>query len=130
LGHAEALGVLDFFEQNFRPTRLPPEILDGRANAAFNNVIAENHAKLAVVGKVPGQIQRLGDAALTLLIGVVDMGQSEVLSVGQQTKEIASVLSSGYHQDVLDAGVNQSLDRVINHGLVVDRKQVIIGDFG
>ena len=80
--NAETLGVLDFFEQNLGPARLPAEILNGGANAAFDDVIAKNYAKLVAIGEVPRQVQRLGDTAFTFLIGVVNVGQSEVFPVG------------------------------------------------
>ena len=77
-----------------------------------------------------GQGQRIGDAALALLIGVVQVSEPELLAIGKQAQEITRVLSASNQQDVADSGVHQGLDRVKDHGLVVDGKQVFVGDLG
>ena len=43
-------------------------------------------------------------------------------------RRIRQRFSSGYDQDVLDSRIDQRLDGVINHWLVVDRKQMFIGN--
>ncbi len=77
-----------------------------------------------------GQRQRVGDAAFAFLVGVVDMLQAELLAVGQQAQKIAGIPAAGHDQDVPDARIHQRLDRVVNHRLVVNRQQMLVGDFG
>ena len=76
------------------------------------------------------QAKGFGDAAFAFLIGVIDVLQPEVAAIAQQAQEIAGILAAGDQQDFLDPRVHQSLDGVIHHGLVVDRKQMLIGDAG
>ena len=51
-------------------------------------------------------------------------------AVGQQPQKIAGVLPAGDDHDVGDAGIDKRLDRIIDHRLVVNRKQMLVGDFG
>ena len=80
--------------------------------------------------KVLGQRQRVGDAAFAFLIGVIQMLQSEFLAVRQQPQKIAGVPPARHQQNVANPRVDQRLERVIDHGLVVNRKQVFVGDLG
>ena len=77
-----------------------------------------------------GQRQRVGDAAFAFLIRVVDVLQAELFAVGQQPQKIARIAAAGDDHDVLDPRVHQRLDRVIDHRLVVNRQQMLVGDFG
>ena len=77
-----------------------------------------------------GQRQRIGDAALAFLVRVVDVLQTEMLAIGQQAQKITRVLAPGHHQDVANPRIHQRLDGVIDHRLVVDRQQVLVGDLG
>ena len=76
------------------------------------------------------EIERVGDAAFAFLIGVGDVLEAEVLAVGQQAQKIAGIFPAGDDHDVGDAGIDQRLDRVVDHRLVVDGQQVFVGDFG
>ena len=42
------------------------------ADAALDDVVAEDHADAVAVGEVLGELERRGDAALALLVGVVE----------------------------------------------------------
>ena len=99
-------------------------------DGTLNDVIAQDHAYFLTVGKVLGQGQRIGNAALAFLIGVVQVSEPELLAIGEQAQKIARVSPAGHQQDIADSGVHQGLDRVKDHGLVVDRKQVFVGDLG
>ncbi len=76
------------------------------------------------------EIERVGNAAFAFLIGIGDVLQAEVLAVGEQAEKIARILAARDHHDVGDAGIDQGLDRVIDHRLVVNGKQMFVGDFG
>src|ERR1700730_4665600 len=77
-GNPESFRVFDFLEENSCTPLLAPELLDGVANAAFNDVVAKDDAQLLAVGEVLGQAQRFRDAALAFLIGEVEMRQAEL----------------------------------------------------
>ncbi len=130
LGHAEALGVVHFLEQNVRARGLLAETVRRVPDIALDDVVAEDHADLVAVGEVLGQPQGVGDAAFAFLVGVVDVLEAELFAVGQQAQEIAGIAPAGDDQNVADAGIDQRLDRVIDHRLVIDRQQVLVGDFG
>ena len=100
------------------------------ADVALDDVVAQDDADLLAVGEVLGQRQGVGDAAFAFLVGVVDVLQAELFAVGQQAQEIARVAAAGDDQDVLDPGVHQRLDGIVDHRLVIDRQQMLVGDFG
>ena len=95
---------------------------------AFDDVVAQNHADLLAVREMFGQRQRVGDTAFTFLVSVIQVFQPEFPAVGQQPQEVPGIAAPCHHHDLLDAGVHQGLDGVINHRLVVDRQQMLVGD--
>ena len=80
--------------------------------------------------KFSASAERLGDAAGLLLVGVAQALQAELAPVAEQPQELAGVVAAGDDHDVVDAGLDQRLDRVVDHRLVVDRQQVLVGDAG
>ncbi len=80
---------MNFFEQNLGALLLTLEILYCSFDRSFDDVVSEYYASLGFFCEVFRQSQRLGNAALAFLVGVVDMFQSKFFAVGQQTKEIA-----------------------------------------
>src|SRR5690349_20565129 len=74
--------------------------------------------------------KRVRDASFPFLISVLNMLQSEFLSVIEQTEEVAGILSAGNNHDVPDARVHQRLKRVVDHRKVEYRQQVLVGYFG
>ena len=99
------------------------------ADGALDDVISENHADLLAVGEMLGQGQRIGDAAFPLLICVVEVIEAELLAVGEQAKEISGIAPTGDQQNVANSRLDQRLDRVIDHRLVVDGEKMFVGDF-
>ena len=87
-------------------------------------------ADALAVGEMLGQRQRVRDAAFAFLIGVVQMLQAELAAVGQQAQKIARIPAAGDDQNLSNARIHQRLDGVVNHGLVVNRQQVLVGDLG
>jgi hypothetical protein len=71
------------FEQNSCAALLLLERFDCVGDRLLQNVIAQDHADLVTVREVLGQRQRVGDAAFTFLIGVIQIFQSEFLAVRQ-----------------------------------------------
>ena len=95
-----------------------------------NNVVTQDDADAPSVGKVFGQPQGIGNAAFAFLIGVVEVLQAEFPAVGEQPQEVARIAPARHHQDLTNARIHERLDGVIDHGLVVNRQQVLIGDLG
>ena len=67
---------------------------------------------------------------LTLLIGVVQPSQAELLTVAQQPKEIPRVISTRHDEDVVDPGMNELLNGKVDHRPVEYRQKVLVGDAG
>src|SRR5689334_1222482 len=57
------------------------------------------------------------------------MFQTEVLSVTEQPQKVSRRVTTGDDHDVLDTGVDQRLDRVVDHRLVMHRQEMLIRDF-
>ena len=129
-GDTEALCVVYFLEQNSGAFALLAEGFRRAANALFDDVVTEDYADILAVREVFAKVEGVGDAAFAFLIGVGDVFESEVLAVGEEAEEIAGIFTSCHYHNVADPGVNQGLDGVVNHRLVVDRQQMFIGDFG
>ena len=64
-------------------------------NAAFDDVVAQNHADLLAVSKVLGQGQGFGNAAFAFLVGVINVLQTELLAICQEAEEIAGIPAAG-----------------------------------
>ena len=71
--------------------RLAAEAVGRLADAAFDNVVAQDDADLLPIGEMFGQRQRVRDAAFAFLIGVVDVLESEMLAIRQEFEKTAGV---------------------------------------
>src|SRR5207245_2130939 len=124
----KALRVRHFFQKNLRAASLLVIRSDGLSNISLNDVVAQNDAHWFVAGEVLNQRKRCRDAALTFLIGVVEMLEAENFTVSQKLQKISRGISARNDHDVGDAGVNQGLNRVVNHRLIIDGQQVFVRD--
>ena len=109
---------------------LRAETVGRRQDVALDDVVAQHHADLLPVGEVLGQRQGVGDTAFAFLVGVVDVFQAELFAVGEQTQKIAGIAPSGDDQNLSNPGIDESLNRVVDHRPVIDRQQMFVGDFG
>ena len=129
LHDAEALGVVDVVAEDRGPTGLC--VLDGarqvaRQAVAVEDVVAEHEgARLAgdeVLADGEGLRQAVG--ARLLCIGQV---HAVARAVPEQALEVGEVRRRGDDQDVADARQHERAKRVVDHGLVVDRQQLLGG---
>src|SRR5207244_11342556 len=77
-----------------------------------------------------GQAQGRRDSSLTFLVGIVQMLQAELFPVAQEPQKVACAVAARYQQDVGDSGVDQRLDWIVDHWLVVDREQMFVRHLG
>ena len=90
LGHAEALGVGHLLEQDLRARLLLAEVRRTAArDVLLDDVVAEHDADRLAVGEVLAEPERVGDAALALLVGVVQVLEPELAAVAEQPQEVA-----------------------------------------
>lgn len=113
-GAAAGLGLLD------RAPQVP------RQPVAEEDVVAQ-HQRAGLAGEeVPPDQERLGQAVGARLLGVGEV-DPEVRPVAQQALEVGQVGGRRDDQDVTDARHHEDGQRVVDHGLVVDRQQLLAG---
>ena len=129
LHDAEALGVVHVVAEDRGPTGLC--ILDGarqvaRQAVAVEDVVAEHQGARLAGDEVLADREGLRQAVGARLLGV---GQVHAVAraVPEQALEVGQVGRRGDDQDVPDARQHEGGQRVVNHGLVVDRQQLLGG---
>src|SRR5258708_5589267 len=95
------------------------KIPDSANDITFDYVVPEHNANTVTCCKMLYQGKSGGDAALAFLICVIDMLQAKCLTVPEQFQEIARGVSSSDDHNIGDARINQRLNRIIDHRLVV-----------
>ena len=129
LHDAEALGVVHVVAEDRGPPRLG--VLDGarqvaRKSVAVEDVVAEHQGARLAVDELLADGEGLGQAVRARLLGV---GQVHAVAraVPEQALEVGQVGRGGDDQDVPDARQHEGGQRVVDHGLVVDRQQLLGG---
>lgn len=129
LHDAEALGVVHVVAEDRGPTGLG--VLDGarqvaRQAVAVEDVVAENQGARLTVNELLADGERLGQAVGARLLGVGEV-DAVARAVPEQALEVGQVGRRGDDQDVPNARQHEGAERVVDHGLVVDRKQLLGG---
>ena len=129
LHDAEALGVVHVVAEDRGPPRLG--VLDGARQVAgqavaVEDVVAEHERARLAINEVLADGEGLRQAVRARLLGV---GQAHAVAraVPEQALEVGQVGRRGDDQDVPDARQHEGGQRVVDHGLVVDRKQLLGG---
>ena len=130
LHDAEALGVVHVVAEDRGAARLG--VLDGARQVAAEAVAVEDvvaeHERARLAGDEPlADGEGLGQAVRRGLLGV---GQVDAVAraVPEQALEVGQVGRRGDDQDVPDARQHEGGQRVVDHGLVVDRQQLLGGN--
>lgn len=129
LHDAEALGVVHVVAEDRCPTGLC--VLDGarqvaRQAVAVEDVVAEHQGARLAVDEVLADGEGLGQAVRRGLLGVGE-AHAVARAVPEQALEVGQVGRRGDDQDVPDARQHEGAERVVDHGLVVDRQQLLGG---
>ena len=129
LHDAEALGVVHVVAEDRRPPRLG--VLDGarqvaRQAVAVEDVVAEHQGARLAGDEVLADREGLGQAVGARLLGVGEV-HAVAGAVPEQALEVGEVGRRGDDQDVPDARQHEGGQRVVDHGLVVDRQQLLGG---
>ena len=129
LHDAEALGVVHVVAEDRGAARLG--VLDGarqvaRQAVAVEDVVAEHEGARLTVNEILADGEGLRQAVRARLLGV---GQVHAVAraVPEQALEVGQVGRRGDDQDVPDARQHEGAERVVDHGLVVDRQQLLGG---
>ena len=129
LHDAEALGVVHVVAEDRGAARLC--VLDGarqvaRQAVAVEDVVAE-HQRARLAGDEPlADGEGLGQAVGARLLGVGEV-HAVARAVPEQALEVGEVGRGGDDQDVPDARQHEGGQRIVDHGLVVDRQQLLGG---
>lgn len=129
LHDAEALGVVHVVAEDRGAARLG--VLDGARQVAgqavsVEDVVAQHQGARLTVNELLADGEGLRQAVRRGLLGV---GQVHAVAraVPEQALEVGEVRRRGDDQDVPDARQHEGGQRVVDHGLVVDRQQLLGG---
>lgn len=129
LHDAEALGVVHVVAEDRGAARLG--VLDGarqvaRQAVAVEDVVAQHQGARLAGDELLADGEGLGEAVGARLLGV---GQVDAVAraVPEQALEVGQVGRRGDDQDVPDARKHEGGQRVVDHGFVVDRQQLLGG---
>lgn len=129
LHDAEALGVVHVVAEDRGAARLG--VLDGarqvaRQAVAVEDVVAEHQGARLAGDEVLADGEGLRQAVRARLLGVGEV-HAVARAVPEQALEVGEVRRRGDDQDVADARQHEGAKRVVDHGLVVDRQQLLGG---
>ena len=129
LHDAEALGVVHVVAEDRGAARLG--VLDGarqvaRQAVAVEDVVAEHEGARLTVNELLADGEGLRQAVGARLLGVGE-AHAVARAIPEQALEVGQVRRRGDDQDVPDARQHEGGQRVVDHGLVVDRQQLLGG---
>ena len=129
LHDAEALGVVHVVAEDRGAARLG--VLDGarqvaRQAVAVEDVVAQHQGARLAGDELLADGEGLGQAVRARLLGVGEV-HAVARAVPEQALEVGQVGRGGDDQDVPDARQHEGAERVVDHGLVVDRQQLLGG---
>ena len=129
LDDAEALGVVHVVAEDRGAAR--SGVLDGARQVAgqavaVEDVVAEDEGARLAGDELLADGEGLGQAVRAGLLGVGEV-HAVARAVPEQALEVGEVCRRGDDQDVPDARQHECAERVVDHGLVVDRKQLLGG---
>ena len=129
LDDAEALGVVHVVAEDRGAARL--RVLDGLLEVAaeavaVEDVVAEHQGAGLAGDELLADGEGLRQAVRRGLLGVGEV-HAVARAVPEQALEVGEVRRRGDDQDVPDARQHEGGQRVVDHGLVVDRQQLLGG---
>ena len=129
LHDAEALGVVHVVAEDRGAARLG--VLDGarqvaRQAVSVEDVVAEHQGARLAGDEVLADREGLRQAVRRGLLGVGEV-HAVARAVPEKALEVGQVGRRGDDQDVPDARQHEGGQRVVDHGLVVDRQQLLGG---
>ena len=130
LHDAEALGVVHVVAEDRGAARL--RVLDGLLQVAAEAVAVEDvvaeHQRARLAGdELLADGEGLGQAVGARLLGVGEV-DAVARAVTEQALEVGQVGRRGDDQDVPDARQHEGAEGIVDHGLVVNRQQLLAGD--
>jgi hypothetical protein len=56
--------------------------------------------------------------------------ETKLLPVSQESKKISSIIPTRDNQDIVNPGIDERLDGVVDHRLIVHGKKMLVGHLG
>lgn len=129
LHDAESLGVVHVVAEDRGAARL--RVLDGLLQVAAEAVAVEDVVAEHQGARLAGDEALADGEGLRQAVGARLLGVGQVHAVAravpEQALEVGEVRRRGDDQDVPDARQHEGAKRVVDHGLVVDRQQLLGG---
>src|SRR5437762_2678643 len=123
---SETLGIGNFLQQDSGTPGLPGKVVQCAADVSLDDVVAKDYANSVAASKVFSQAQRIGNSSFSLLIGIVDILQSELFPVREESKEVTGIITPRHDQYFAYAGLNEGPERIVDHGLVVYGQEMLV----
>ena len=101
---AQVAWIFHLFEQQSAASGLLDKVLDVRADALADDVVAQHDHHFVAVDEALAQTERFGDAARLRLIRKLQAAQAELAAVAEQRQELTGVVAAGDDHDLVDAG--------------------------
>jgi hypothetical protein len=126
LDHPVTLRVVDVVTED---RRAPLELLEGPQEtfAAVEDVVPQDERDRVAPDERLRDVERLGDALRLGLLAILD-GQAPLRAVAEQLPEARQILRRRDQAELTNAALDQRRERVINHGFVVHRLELLAGD--
>ena len=122
--HAEVTQMLRLTyvrEQYASPHVLRLEVAHHLRDRPAEDVVGEHDDDAIVAGEVARESERLGDAAGAFLLRIAEL-------VSEVALKVFNVVGAGHEQQLADTGLAQKVDGPLDHRLVADGQQVLVGD--
>ncbi len=120
--------MIDFFQKDAGTFLLLFEGLDRRLDALLEDIVTEHDDHFVVTRELTGQAKGLGYTALSCLVCIVDSREPKVFTIADESKEVSCEFAARQDNDIVDSGFDEHLDRVVNHGSIVDREEMLVRD--
>ena len=130
LNHAVPFRVTDQVAENNAAVRNPAAFPDDfRETAAKKDVVAKDQADGIPADELLADDKGLGQAFWPRLRRIGDI-QPQVRAVAEEFGKAREIRGGGDNEDVPDPGQHEHRQGIIDHGLVVDRDQLLADDPG
>ena len=122
---AEALRIIHIVTEDRRPSLLRGGLSQNLPEAvARENIVPENHRDGIPADKVRPDQEGLGEPVRRGLYSIAQT-DAKLRSVTEKLLKAGRIHRRGDQEDIPDAGVHKNGERIIDHRLVIDRKQLL-----
>src|SRR5439155_7086080 len=74
------------------------------------------------------EAERLRDAARLLLVGIEEPVDAMLMPVAEQAEELPRMSAACDQHQLVDPGIDECLDREVDHRPIVNRQQMLVGN--